>query len=162
MYVHTYTHIATHIWRIHTEVRAHYIKWIQQAEQMRGLHLFQEEAIACYASWMLNVTSTQHSCTAASYNQALYAREQSAIWATYSQSTPDTQQLSSTSHQAPLPPSGCSARGETLLLKILYPEAKTFNGHCSACYMRRWDYNHQPRTVLGFDSTERLFIIQLF
>lgn len=65
-----------------------------------------------------------------------------------SQSTPDTQELSSTSHQAPLPPSGCFARAETLLLKFLYPEAKAFNGHCFACYMRRWQHNHLPRLKL--------------
>lgn len=61
-----------------------------------------------------------------------------------------------------LPPGGCTARGETLLLKFLYPEAKAFNGHCFACYMRRWHYNHLPRTKLDFDSLDRLFIIQLF
>lgn len=61
----------------------------------------------------------------------------------------DTQELSSTSHQAPLPPSGCFERGETLLVKCLYPEAKAFNGHCLACYVRRWHYSHQPRPKTG-------------
>lgn len=67
----------------------------------------------------------------------------------YRQSMADAQKLSSTSHQAPLPPSGCFERGETLLVKFLCPEAKAFNGHCFAYYMRWRHYNRLTRPKTG-------------
>lgn len=80
---------------------------------MRGLHFFQEGANTLRflnTKCDFNKTFVHTS----SLNQAMFAREQLVIWATYSQSTPDTQGLSLTSHQVPLPLSGCIARGETL------------------------------------------------
>lgn len=131
---------------------AHRIKWTEQAEQITDLHLFQGDVKKTKkhrAHWMLNGISIEHLCTAASFKQAIHSRGTSDDLSQCSQSTGDTQELSSTSHQAPLPPSGGLETGGALLLKFSYPEAKTFNGHCFACYMRRWHYNHLSRPKTG-------------
>lgn len=82
---------------------------------------------------MPNVILKEHSSAGAGGNQVIYWRSEPPIDSKY--------QIRKSCHQLPvrlhLPPGGWTAKGEMLLLKFLYPEAKAFNGHYFACYMSR-------------------------